>query len=483
MESGALPDPLCRRRITWATACLVACLWAGGAVAQSRPAPDATLARIAALEAELERQRKELAAQRAALDEQRVLLEQQRTAASSKAAEDAQLAELLASAREDTQPQVSEPLLRFYGFADVGLQRVWTDPELTALVPGTNKATFVLGNLNLYLDANPSKDFRFLAEVRFGLFPNGSVARPNAGLQVGDAIDTSVTDPSGAASGFTNIAWAGVSLQRAHIDWTPSDLFNMRAGLFLHPYGIWNVDHGTPTRIMLSEPLFLSVQLMPKQLVGIEAYGQVHVLPWTIGYHLHVSNGRSSSQFDFSDSKAIGGRVFISTRNPFAFKLGLSGYVGNSEDVQSVGSDRVTRYAFNEHALSGDLSLDIGSLRIRSEVVVGWTYYETGKRMVLLGLPLADHMRIGTYLMLAYQLPWYGIEPLVMCEFLRIPVPRALPVGEGVVQPSVGINVYFTATTMVRTQFAVAHGFDFSSDPLPTKGFMYQAVARLITAF
>src|SRR5262245_12682792 len=117
MESGASPDALRRRRITRAWACLACCFLAGSASAQTKPkppaspvAPDPTLARIAALEAELERQRAELAAQRAALDEQRALLEEQRTAASAKVSEDSQLAELLASAREEEQPQVSEPL-------------------------------------------------------------------------------------------------------------------------------------------------------------------------------------------------------------------------------------------------------------------------------------------------------------------------------------------------------------------------------------
>jgi hypothetical protein len=495
MESEAL-RPWRRAGKATLLACLVSCFTGGTALGQARPKPqpaakqapageparDPTLERIAALEAELERQRAELAAQRAALEEQRAALEEQRAAAGAKP-EEAQLAELLASAQSETPAQPSEPLLRLYGFADVGLQRMWTDREIAGLIPGTTKTTFVLGNLNLYLDANPSKDFRFLAEVRFGLFPNGSVARPNGALPVGEPIDTSVTDPSATNSGFNNISWAGVSVQRAHIDYTPSDHFNLRAGLFLNPYGIWNVDHGTPTRIMLAEPLFLAVQLIPKQLVGVEGYGTVQVLPWTIGYHLHVSNGRTTSQLDFSDSKAFGARLFISTRNPFPFKLGISGYTGNAESQQSTSGQQVSKFAYREYALSGDLSLDLGGLRIRSELVAGWTYYEPGKRQTVLGLPLADSLRLGAYLMLAYQLPWYGIEPLLMCEILRIPLPRALPVGEGIVMPSVGINVYFTTTTMLRTQFAVAHGFDLSDHPIETHGFMYQAVARLITAF
>jgi hypothetical protein len=377
---------------------------------------------------------------------------------------------------------ISEPMLRAYGFADVGLQRMWADPEIAGYISESDKTTFVLGNLNVYLDAQPSSDVRLLAEVRFGLAPNGSVLRPNGGLATGGAVDTTVTDPSAANSGFTAIRWAGIVPQRAHIDWTPSDAFNVRTGLFLTPYGIWNVDHGTPTRIMVSEPLFLSTQLIPNQLIGVEVYGTTQLLPWTIGYHLHVSNGRTAGQIDFSDSKALGGRVFLSTRYPHALKIGISGYMGDSENVPAVAGTRKSTMALNEYAFSADLSLDIGKLRIRSEFVASLVLYEDGKRAQLFGLPMADAMRIGTYLMIAYQLPW-GIEPLLMCEFLRVPVPRVIPIGEGLFMPAVGLNVYFTPTTMLRTQFAVAHGFDFGSDAIEPKGFGYQAVGRLITAF
>jgi hypothetical protein len=438
------------------------------APASAQDEPAATPDALAALEAEL-------AAQRAQLEQLR---------AAEKETADSDLAALISQSEQGAVPDTSdEPLLRAYGFADVGLQRMWADPEIAGYISESDKTTFVLGNLNVYLDAQPSKDVRLLAEVRFGLSPNGGLLRPGGGLATGAAVDTTVTDPSAANSGFTSLKWAGVVPQRAHIDWTPSDAFNVRTGLFLNPYGIWNVDHGTPTRIMVSEPLFLSSQLIPQQLLGIEVFGTVQMLPWTLGYHLHVSNGRTIGQIDFSDSKAVGGRLFLSTRYPYALKLGISGYVGDSESVPEVPATRRITTASDEYAMSADLSLDIGRLRIRSEFVASWVFYETGKRPLLFGLPMADAMRLGTYLMIAYQLPWYGIEPLVMCEFLRVPVPRVIPIGEGLFMPAVGINVYFTPTTMLRTQFAFAHGFDFGSDAIQPRGYGYQAVGRLITAF
>ena len=455
--------------------------------------PAAAVDRVSALEAELAKQRAELEALRAELKALHASKPVANAAAgpdaqasqpSSEAAEDPELAQFLAEAKaEAAVPSVDEPTLKLYGFADVGVQRIWADREVDALAPETEALTFVLGNVNLYLDAAVAKNWRFLAEMRFGLGPDGSVPRPKGGYGYAAGLDTSVSDPSAANGGFTNLKWAGVVPQRAHIDWTPSDAFSLRAGLFLTPYGIWNVDHGTPTRIMASEPVFLSTQLIPNQLVGLQAYGTLPALPWTIGYHVHVSNGRTVGQVDLTDNKAVGGRLFVTTRDPFPIKLGVSGYWGTSEDETRTFTARTTNYAFTEYAVSGDVSLDIGSLRIRSEVVTSWTVYEDGKRRELLGVPLADTMRMGTYLMLAYQLPWYGIEPLIMTEWLRIPIPRNLPVGEGVIMPSVGVNVYFTPSTMLRTQFAVAHGLDFSEHPVHTSGFLYQGAARLITAF
>jgi hypothetical protein len=443
--------------------------------AESGEGAASLLQRLTALEAEVARQREQLAAQQAQLDAAQ--------GGGEAVKPDESLAAYITDADRDADHVSDESRLRIYGFADVGVQRLWADKSINEISPETNKLTFVLGNVNVYFDANPSKDFRFLAEIRFGLFPDGSAPRPKGGWSFGGATDTNVSDPSAANAFFTSVRWAGVSPERVHIDWTPSDAFNLRAGLFLTPYGIFNVDHGTPTRIMVSEPLFISSQLFPSQLIGVEAFGAFQFLPWTLGYHLHISNGRTLGQVDFSDSKAIGGRLFLSTRNPIPVKLGISVYAGDSEDVETSLSVRTTNFSFKEYALSGDVSIDVGSLRIRSEVVVNWSYFDDGHRRVWGGTPLADVMHLGAYVVCAYQLPWYRIEPLIMAEFLRVPVPRLIPIGEGLIVPSVGVNVYFTDTTMVRTQMSIAHGFDFLSNPVHPDGFLYQAVARLITAF
>ncbi|MET0339796.1 MAG: hypothetical protein ABW252_02295 [Polyangiales bacterium] len=466
---------------------IAACLTPVTTRAQA-PAADQA-ARMEALERELARQAAELAQLRAELARQHeptVSADEQAAAdALAPSAEDAAaLAAMLAETQAESEAILSEgPNLRLYGFADVGLQRIWVDDPLSLLAPDTQALTFVLGNLNLYLDANVSPSWRFLAEVRFGLGPNGAVPRPANGFGTGEILDTTYSDPSAPNGAFASVRWAGVIPQRAHIDYTPRDWFNLRAGLFLTPYGIWNVDHGTPTRIMVSEPSFLSQQLMPSQLVGVELFGTVPLLPWTLGYHLHVSNGRTPGEVDLTDNKAVGGRVYLSTRDPYPIKLGLSGYWGTYAREKRSLALREIAVAYTEYALSGDASLDLGALRLRSELVTSWTIYDDGRRPDLFGLTFADNVRVGAYAMGAYQLPWWGLEPLLMIEYLRFPVPRPLPIGRSVIMPSVGLNVYFTAMTMLRSQFALAHGVDLGPNPVDTRGFLYQAATRLITAF
>ena len=50
---------------------------------------------------------------------------------------------------------------------------------------------------------------------------------------------------------YTDLA---IILERAYIQWSKLDWLGVRVGQFLTPYGIWNVDHGTPTLITMFRP-------------------------------------------------------------------------------------------------------------------------------------------------------------------------------------------------------------------------------------
>jgi len=479
------------RRIALAVglACALA-LCPDSSSAQSAPSAatqPTTDERIEQLERALEAQRQASEAQRDELEARIQKIEEQAQASEARAAEaqaQSELDAVMASAEEEV---LAEPLVRVYGFADVGLQRSWG--PIAQLIPGgTTKTTFVLGNVNLYFDANPIPDWRFLTEVRFGLFPHGASERATQGAS--PTIDTTVSDDGSPNGGFTNIQWNGVLLERAHIDWTPRDELGLRAGWFLTPYGIWNVDHGTPTRIMVEAPLLITTEILPQRQLGLEAFGRFHALPWTMGYHLYVSNGRQPGQLDFSDQKAIGTRLWLETRRPFPMKFGLSGYTGRYERVEKTiglrpgGAFSVTEnesIAFTDYAAAVDASLDIGELRVRAEWVSRWKFFEDGKRTSYLpGTFDADQNTFGGYLLAAYRLPWYGLEPLAQAEIFRF----SLPLGEYGLRPSAGLNIYFDPAVVLRFSYTYSRLFDLEG-PARTLSFNYlhSLAARLSIAF
>ncbi len=267
---------------------LLVVLFTGRVLAQDAPAPavaastsnarargapaapaaaDADLAaRVEELSRRLAEQDEELTRQRTELDTYKSRLDDgtSATKAQASSAGDPALEALLAeSGGAEGEPQAFEPQLRVYGFADVGLQRAWGGLFQSGLSL-SNATNFVLGNVNIYFDATPFKNWRFLTEVRFTNFPDGT---ESSALTSGNfaRANTGVFDYTSPTGGFVTVRWAGIVLERAHVDWTPSDAFNIRSGYFLTPYGVWNVDHGSPTRIMLRPPFFVSLEYFPER--------------------------------------------------------------------------------------------------------------------------------------------------------------------------------------------------------------------------
>jgi hypothetical protein len=274
------------------------------------------------------------------------------------------------------------------------------------------------------------------------------------------------------------------------MEWNPSDWINVRVGYFLTPVGIWNIDHGSPTRIMLRPPVFISVNMIPERQTGIELHGRVHLMPWELGYSAYVSNGRTFGTVDYSDDKAVGGRLILKTRRPFPMQFGGSVYYGSSQDyLKEVGVSAagvaalVRRETVSLHELIGalDVSLDLDALRVRGELIVRRLVYDEGKREVRFGIPAASQVQSAAYLMLAYQLPWLGLEPLVQAEYMRQP---QIQFGENIVAGSAGFNVYFNSALTFRFQYTYGWIVDIQKTSVDHSHlYLHVLATRLIMAY
>jgi hypothetical protein len=436
---------------------------AGGPVSPAAPNPASADDQLRALREDVARQSAELAAQRAELER-------------LSGAQAAKSADALAAASGSDADAYQDKLV-LYGFMDMGFQKLWLGPHAIANVIAESTATtFVLGNVNLYVDAHPLEQWRALAEVRLTTYPNGEFTLGPPGTPV-TRTSTRVQDTNSASGPWAALNWGGIVLERAQIEWSAAEWFKVVSGYWFTPYGIWNIDHGSPTLIGLNEPQFVVFETFPARQLGVDITGVFHATPWDIEYHAYVSNGRTPGQQDLTNDKMIGGRLVLRTSEPFDLAVGGSGFYGRMSDTPLVFTSyapitatREEVMAMKEVGLSADVSADLGPLRVRSEFVWNERRYDEGKRpRTTSGGFAADRRTWSAYGLVAYQLPWAGLEPYAYLEYNRglslgSAEPRTGDFSQVVTMSSVGLNIHFTPATQLKMQYA--HDVFSDSDEL-----------------
>jgi hypothetical protein len=384
---------------------------------------------------------------------------------------------------------VEEPPLKFYGFLDTGLQKTIPAPgsRILNVLPATS-STFVLGNINLYADAQLGKSWSALVETRLTNYPNGE-DHPGTPAQPYTRTTTQLFDLTNPGGGYAQVRWGGIIIERAYAQWRKSDALQVRAGLFLTPFGIWNVDHGTPTLISLMLPQFEIQQLFPTRQLGLELLGTRPIGPGELGYFAYISNGRTPGQLDLNEDKMLGGRAYYKVPGWTSLTVGASFFRGRYVDVyRNITSfnpfriESTTVEAYDEQAEGVDLSLDIGALRVRSELVHRWIEYDEGKRPIVWNVPglfASNHDEWDFYALVAYQLPWGGLEPFVYAEAFSWPT----PIGEGLLVASAGFNIHFTPSVQIKTQAAIIGFFRELEQPSTLKRDVLSLTSRLVLAF
>jgi len=313
------------------------------------------------------------------------------------------------------------PSLSLYGFADFSVISVFGDEYPGKVAIGENPA-FMLGNLNLYAAARLSERWRSLLEVRFTVFPDGNIDYGT--LQ---RVSTASHDYANIS---TTTRWGGIVIERAWLEYSVHELLTIRAGSFLTPVGIWNVDHGSPTIIPALRPFIIGNALFPLKQTGFEVYGNRLFGSTTLGYHLTVSNGRGGIETygDLDKNKALGGRLYATFTPLGTLTIGASGYTGRSTSggvkvVAGKPSLGITEQ-FDELALGADLLWKWQGLHVQAELQSAQVRYTpAGGAPPLLGGPptgvVSDHARLGGYALLAYRLPWLPLMPFAELEFLH----------------------------------------------------------------
>lgn len=316
-----------------------------------------------------------------------------------------------------------EAPLKFYGFADFSYVFDLGDDIGT----GTPD-TFYIGRLNLYADADLGKNWRSMFEVRFMYLPNGSV--PLSADLGTPRTDTTVQD---YADIFNPVRWGGISIERAWLEKEFHPALTLRGGHFLTPYGIWNVDHGSPAIIPVRRPFCVGQGLLPQAQTGLEAYGHLGFGPAEVGYHLTLSNGRGpiDTYQDLDNNKAVGGRLYgkLDT-DAGAFTLGFSGYRGRYTDSSNefsvvdgefqVVENVASRY--DELSLAADFKWQWEGLHLQAEAILNDRAYDEATRPTdpaFFGGPpgfVPDSRTWGAYGLVGYRTDFAALMPFAVVE-------------------------------------------------------------------
>jgi len=355
--------------------------------------------------------------------------------------------------KEDNQSESDEHPLQLYGFADVTyyLPLFSKTSFLAAQIPENQQ--FVMGNFNLYLAKEISDRLRTLGEVRFMYAPNGQIT--GSGY-----LSTQVDDP---ANLYRPVNWGGIAIERLYLEYDLLSNLTIRAGQFLTPYGIWNVDHGSPTIIPIRAPYVIGEALFPVQQTGLELYGHTFFSEIAVEYHLTLSNGRGpiSNTRDLDSNKAVGGRLVFEWRHEFDLKVGFSYYRGLYTNRTPLSFDPTTGVStstilerYDEQAVGADASLDWGGLAFRGEILDSDHRYDDNFRG--LGPTFTpDNRRWGVYGLLGYRLP-FNLMPFASAQYYKFPETPGNQYNPAVRAFAAGLNYRLHPSVVLKAEYTYA---------------------------
>jgi len=301
--------------------------------------------------------------------------------------------------------------------------------------------------------------------VRFMYLPNGSTSTDTA---TGQVVRTDTTALDYSAFGQP-LHWGAIRIERVYVEHEFSSLFKLQAGAFLTPYGVWNVDHGSPAIIGIRAPIALTSEFFPSHQIGLQLYGNRFFEPFEVGYHLTLSNGRGPVEYEnFGDDMAIGGRVYLKSDAFGSFTVGTSAYRGGYYDrsarwvVQSDGAvDQAytTQSKFEEFSFGTDLKWQWKQLLVQSEFLMNEVAFEKSGRPLLASAkpPVgfqADYRRWGGYGLVGYRTHLLQTMPYVIVQYLHATNDPIVPPAYGA---QFGLNIRPTPAVVLKVEVTLTH--------------------------
>ncbi len=233
-----------------------------------------------------------------------------------------------------------------YGFVDFTVNQLWMDKSsILWTLDYNDEFGMWRSHFNVYGDWRPVPSVRVLGEAAVAVFPEGTGEEPGTRLE-GTVditglepttldIDTVLEPPTPPVSTTVDhqldgpVDWGSIYMERLWIDLLFRQQMNVRVGKFITPYGIWNVDHGSPAIMTVRQPYQTGIfRLFPRSQVGIMGYGTAFLGDVDLTYRAYVSTGRE--EISLEDITDLGGGANIETRVPLldGLELGVSGFTG-----------------------------------------------------------------------------------------------------------------------------------------------------------
>ncbi len=365
---------------------------------------------------------------------------------------EAQLEEQELAALEEMTADVDgfEKYFNVYGFFDLTFFNIFMEENSPYKLFVHDRSTFLLSNVNLYVSSQMTETLSALVELKFTFAPQGKILEYEYFNYPGVAferVDTEIQD-------FYSVERSklgGVRIERAHMAYSPVDWFNVIAGRYLTPFGIWNVDHASTVRLTTRVPFTQTIGFLTPAQTGLQVFGRFFPVQRVfLDYAITLSNGRGpiNEIVDIDDNKAVGLKLKLTYQaDNFNIALGGYGYMGQVSDskmvLHVVGLDpeitpeepikveTAMMMKYDEYVVSTDLTIEIFGFKLQGEYIWQRTAMEKSPArdfsvgLFAGGTGMADiympsYIGTAAYGLLSYRIPLLGemaLTPYFLFEY------------------------------------------------------------------